>query len=74
MEPLQSRKAKGLDALKVLEKDALVVLQIARLFWRERKAEKTRKWLQRSVALDRDLGDAWAHYYRFELDFGDSET
>lgn len=26
------------------------------------------------MALNKDYGDAWAHYYKFELEFGDTEA
>lgn len=45
----------------------------SRLFWAERKIEKARKWFNRAVALDSDLGDAWSAFLRFELQYGNSE-
>ena len=41
-----------------------------RLFWSERKINKTKDWLNRTVKIDPDLGDAWAYFYRFELQHG----
>lgn len=43
---------------------------IFRLFWSERKLNKTRDWLNRTVKIDPDLGDAWAYFYKFELQHG----
>jgi pre-mRNA-processing factor 6 len=40
---------------------------VARLFARDRKIDKARKWFERAVALNSKLGDAWAHYYIFEV-------
>ncbi|KAL1417542.1 hypothetical protein MTO96_026761 [Rhipicephalus appendiculatus] len=37
------------------------------LFWTERKTNKDREWLNRTVKIEPDLGDAWAYYYKFEL-------
>ena len=42
-------------------------MAVARLFERDRKIPKARKWFDRAVALNPKLGDAWAHYYAFEL-------
>ena len=43
---------------------------VARLFWTERKISKARDWFIRAVKIDPDLGDSWAWYYKFELQFG----
>jgi pre-mRNA-processing factor 6 len=44
-----------------------VILTIARLFERDWKISKARKWYLRALTLHPDLGDAWAYYYAFEL-------
>ena len=44
-----------------------------RLFWAERKVQKCREWLTRTVKLDPDMGDAWIHFYKFELCHGSKE-
>ena len=31
---------------------------------------KAREWFQRAVKIDPDLGDTWAHFYKFELQHG----
>lgn len=41
-----------------------------RLFWSERKINKAREWFQRTVKIDPDYGDAWAYFYKFELQYG----
>lgn len=41
-----------------------------RLFWSERKITKAREWFQRTVKIEPDLGDAWALFYKFELQHG----
>lgn len=41
-----------------------------RLFWSERKITKAREWFHRTVKIDSDLGDAWAFFYKFELQHG----
>lgn len=48
-----------------------VILAVARLFLSERKIAKARTWFNKAVKLDPDFGDAWAAYYRFELQHGD---
>ena len=49
------------------DQDPHVIVAVARLFERDRKVPKARKWFDRAVALNPKLGDAWAHYYAFEL-------
>uniref|UniRef100_A0A2K6SJ11 Pre-mRNA-processing factor 6 n=1 Tax=Saimiri boliviensis boliviensis TaxID=39432 RepID=A0A2K6SJ11_SAIBB len=44
-----------------------------RLFWSERKITKAREWFHRTVKIDSDLGDAWAFFYKFELQHGTEE-
>ena len=29
--------------------------------------------MKHAIALDKDNGDAWAHYFRFEYEFGDEK-
>ena len=31
---------------------------------------KARDWFQRAIKIDPDLGDTWAHFYKFELQHG----
>ena len=45
-------------------------LFVFRLFWSERKINKAREWFQRTVKIDPDYGDAWAYFYKFELQYG----
>ena len=35
--------------------------------------EQAREWLHRTIKLDGDLGDAWANWYRLELQQGTEE-
>eukprot|EP00051_Salpingoeca_urceolata_P010212 m.124571 g.124571 ORF g.124571 m.124571 type:complete len:934 (-) comp16623_c1_seq1:42-2843(-) len=64
------RKTKSVDALKRCENDPLVLLAVAKLFLSERKISKARSWFTRTVKLDPDFGDAWAWFYKFELQYG----
>jgi pre-mRNA-processing factor 6 len=65
--PKPSQKSKSIDALKKCNDDPFVIVAVARLFERDRKILKARKWFNRAVTLNSDLGDAWAHYYAFEV-------
>ena len=73
MEDKRHKKGKSVDALKKCDNDAYVMLAVAKLFASERKIEKARSWFNRTVTLEADLGDAWAHYYEFELKHGNEE-
>nr|CAH7767016.1 unnamed protein product [Callosobruchus chinensis] len=73
MEPRPQRKTKSVDALKKCEHDPNVLLAVSKLFWSERKISKCREWFQRTLKIEPDLGDAWAHWYRFEQLHGTKE-
>lgn len=45
-------------------------MRTCRLFWSERKITKAREWFLRTVKIEPDLGDAWAFFYKFELQHG----
>ncbi|CAE7464130.1 PRPF6, partial [Symbiodinium pilosum] len=62
----------GVDALKKCENDAHVIIAVAKLFWRDGKNAKARKWFNRAVTLNPRLGDAWGAYLAFELENGTS--
>ncbi len=53
------------DALKRCDKDAQVLLAVARVFWTDRKLDKAKVWLERACALDPKLGDAWCYLYMY---------
>lgn len=36
--------------------------------------DKARSWFNRAVTLEPDVGDFWAQYYKFELQFGSPES
>merc|ERR1719316_818403 len=61
---------KSVDALKKCENDAHVIIAVARLFWRDNKNAKARKWFNRAVTLIPRLGDAWGAFLAFELEHG----
>lgn len=74
-EPRPARKSRSVDALKKSKDNALVTCTVARLFWAERKIEKARDWFARSVATeqDRDIGDHWGWWLKFERQHGTPE-
>jgi len=56
--PKARQRARSVDALKKCDNDPFVVLAVASLFERDRKIPKARKWFNRAVTLNPDLGDA----------------
>ncbi|KAL9188631.1 hypothetical protein ACHAXT_007009 [Thalassiosira profunda] len=72
--PRAEQKAKSADAIKRRPDDPYVIAAVAGLFASERKHEKARKWYERAVKLDADLGDSWARWYAFELEHGTKEA
>lgn len=74
MEPKPRRKDKVVNAMKKCEHDPIVLLAVARFFWSEGKMAKARDWFTKTVKLDPDLGDAWVHFYKFELIHGSVEN
>ncbi|EGN93902.1 hypothetical protein SERLA73DRAFT_97278 [Serpula lacrymans var. lacrymans S7.3] len=74
-EPRPTRKSRSVDALKKSKDNPLITCTVARLFWAERKIEKARQWFARSVATeqDKDLGDNWGWWLRFERQHGTPE-
>ena len=69
-----AKKGKSLEAIKRNDNDPHIVLALANFFADDHKKAKARKWFNRAVALDPDLGDAWAFYYAFERDQGDDAS
>ena len=74
MSPRVEQKSKSADAIKRCPDDPRVISAVASLFASERKHDKARKWFERAVKLDSDLGDSWAKWYAFELDNGTKEA
>lgn len=71
--PRAQQKAKSLDALKRCDNNPDVIVAVAQLFSVEGKYAKARKWFNRAVTLDPDLGDAWAAWYAFEQAHGSEQ-
>lgn len=72
LENRNSRKAVSIEALRKTNQHPMVLLAVARLFAVEKKELKARQWFERAVVKDPDNGDAWAHWYRFELKHNNS--
>ncbi|CAE6418541.1 unnamed protein product [Rhizoctonia solani] len=70
LEPRATRKARSVDALKKSSDDPVIVCTVARLFWAEGKIEKARQWFQRALTIDKDLGETWAWWLKFERQHG----
>jgi pre-mRNA-processing factor 6 len=68
--PRVEKKSKSADAIKRCPEDPHVIAVVACLFASERKHEKARKWFEKAVTLDPDMGDIWAAYYAFEIKNG----
>jgi pre-mRNA-processing factor 6 len=70
LEAKASQNAKSVDALKKCENDTYVIVAVAKLFWKDMKTAKARKWFNRAVSLNHSLGDAWGAYLAFEIACG----
>lgn len=73
MEDRPKRRSRSLDALKRAEHDPHVLLASSKLLWSEGKIDKARNWFVRSIKVDPDLGDSWAHYFKFEQIHGTAD-
>jgi pre-mRNA-processing factor 6 len=71
--PRVEQKSKSADAIKRNPESPLVICAVAALFASDRKTEKARKWFERGVLLNQDLGDSWARLYAFEIENGTEE-
>mmetsp|Transcript_23418 Transcript_23418/g.26664 ORF Transcript_23418/g.26664 Transcript_23418/m.26664 type:complete len:957 (-) Transcript_23418:199-3069(-) len=67
------KKAKAQDAIRRCPENSHVIGAVAILFASDRKKAKARKWFDKAVTLDSDLGDMWGRYYIFEQKNGTKE-
>merc|ERR1719352_1872807 len=56
LEAKSAQSAKSVDALKKCENDTYVIVAVAKLFWKDMKTAKARKWFNRAVSLNHSLG------------------
>jgi pre-mRNA-processing factor 6 len=73
LESRTQRKPRALEAIKKVEKDPLLFVVVARIFWAERRLDKAATWFVKAVTLDSDFGDAWVWYYKFLEQHGTEE-
>ena len=71
MEAPQQRKGRSVDAIKKAGEHPAVITAVARLFWNERKVEKARQWFGNAITADKDWGDAWGWWLKFERQHGE---
>jgi pre-mRNA-processing factor 6 len=71
--PRVAQKGRSASAIKRNPESPLVIAAVAALFATDKKIAKARKWFERAVLLDPDLGDSWAKYYAFERQHGTSQ-
>ncbi|KAF9546672.1 hypothetical protein CPC08DRAFT_648976 [Agrocybe pediades] len=72
-EPRASRKTKSVDALRKTKDSPLVVCTVARVLWADRMIERAREWFGRATGMDKDLGDVWGWWLKFERQHGNEE-
>lgn len=70
LEPRAQRKARSLEAIKKVDNDPILFITVARIFWGERRLEKSMTWFEKAIVSDSDYGDGWAWYYKFLLQHG----
>lgn len=70
----KAQRERCTDALKRCDKDPLVLIAVAKVFWVDRKLEKAKTWLERACAMSPKLGDAWAFLYRYTLQYETAEA
>jgi pre-mRNA-processing factor 6 len=71
--PRVAQKGRSASAIKRNPESPLVIAAVAALFATDKKIAKARKWFERAVLLDPDVGDSWAKYYAFERQHGTSQ-
>lgn len=73
LESRTQRKPRALEAIKKVEKDPMLFVVVARIFWAERRLDKAATWFTKAVVLDPDYGDGWVWYYKFLEQHGTEE-
>lgn len=65
-----SRRAISVDALSKAPESPYVLLAVCKMMWSERKIAKAREWFNRALKINKDNGDVWAYYNKFEIVHG----
>lgn len=65
MEPAATRKSQSVNAIQKVDNDSDLFVAFAKVFWTEKKTEKTKTWLKNAITINKDNGDAWAYYLRY---------
>ncbi|EAR98979.1 Pre-mRNA splicing factor, putative (macronuclear) [Tetrahymena thermophila SB210] len=68
LEPKATRKKKTSEALEKCRQDPYVNVSVAKLFWKERKMDKARKWIEKSTFERPEIMDSWAALYLLVLE------
>lgn len=61
--PKHQQKSKSIEAMKRCENNPYVMLSVARIFDRDGKIDKARKWFEKCVTIDPKIGDSYAYWY-----------
>lgn len=64
-EPHNARKKKASVAVEQCGTNSAISCSIGKLFWKDNKVEKARKWLEDALHHDKTNGDYWAYYLKF---------
>jgi pre-mRNA-processing factor 6 len=70
LEPRTQRKPRALEAVKKVDRDPILFVAVARIFWAERRLDKAASWFEKAIVLDPDYGDTWAWYWKFLIQHG----
>jgi pre-mRNA-processing factor 6 len=68
MENSNTRKKKASIAIEQCGNNSEISCAVGRLFWKDNKIEKARKWLEDAIQLDRTNGDVWSYYYKLMVE------
>lgn len=65
-----NKHAKIEEALSKFENSALIMLACAKVFMNDKNFEKARKWFELALKTDKNNGDIWLQFYKFESLYG----
>ncbi|KIW03038.1 hypothetical protein, variant [Verruconis gallopava] len=73
LESRTARKARAIEAARLVGDDKFLFITFSRIFWAERKLDKAVTWFEKAIIVDPDWGDSWAWYYKFLIQHGTEE-